>query len=168
MAIVQFNRPNLPNMPAWRPTKRPKNLLLVLLCGLVGFGGGLLGAQANRDGIGTSIAQKQQYVSSESQLIAQIAKNVGQGVVSIDVQGQTTAQDFFGYAFPQQQSGAGTGFIISDQGIIATNRHVVPDGTTSVSVGANPELEQRYQRQRDAGGRHHIYRRPSHRPDARQ
>src|SRR6185437_16001267 len=44
--------------------------------------------------------------------------------------------DFFGFAFPQTQStqAAGTGFIISSNGIIVTNRHVVPSGTTSVSV----------------------------------
>jgi len=123
-------------MPAWRPASRPKNLLLVVLCGLVGFGGGLLGAQVNNHGsLGkTTTAQKQQYVSSEGQLIAQIAKTAGQSVVSVNVQTQTTAQDFFGTQYSQQQLGAGTGFIISDQGIIATNRHVVPAGISSVSV----------------------------------
>src|SRR5258708_21922690 len=134
MAIIQFNRPNLPQRPAWSGVGRPKNLLLVLLCGLIGFGGGLLGAQVNHGGIGTTTAQKQQYVSSESQLVAQIAKNVGQSVVSINVQTQTTAQDFFGYQFSQQQSGAGTRFIINDPGDIATNRHVVPAGTTTFTV----------------------------------
>ncbi len=136
MAIRKLNRPNLPQMPAWRPASRPKNLLLVVLCGLVGFGGGLLGAQVNNHGsLGkTTTAQKQQYVSSEGQLIAQIAKTAGQSVVSVNVQTQTTAQDFFGTQYSQQQLGAGTGFIISDQGIIATNRHVVPAGISSVSV----------------------------------
>ncbi|OVE79116.1 hypothetical protein BVY00_01245 [bacterium G20] len=138
MAIIQFNRPNLPNIPALQRQRlrRPKNLLLVLLCGFVGFGGGLLGAQINNHGnvSRATTAQKQQYISNESQLIAQIAKDVAASVVSIEAQSQTSVQDIFGFTFPQQQSGAGTGFIISDSGIIVTNRHVVPVGTTSVSV----------------------------------
>ncbi len=138
MAIIEFNKPNLPNIKGTNSITRhfSKSIVLILVCALVGFGGGLLGAQINNHGsLGkTTTAQKQQYVSSESQLISQIAKTTGQSVVSIDVQSQTTAQDIFGFQFSQQQSGAGTGFIINDQGIIATNRHVVPAGTSSVSV----------------------------------
>lgn len=138
MAIIQSNKPKLPNIKGTNLRTRyfSKSAVLILLCALVGFGGGLLGAQINNhDSLGEiTIAQKQQYISSESQLIAQIAKTTGQSVVSIDVESQTTAQDFFGFQFSQQQLGAGTGFIINDQGIIATNRHVVPAGTSSVSV----------------------------------
>lgn len=141
MAIIQFNKPALPKLRAPNFSKFKnwllgQRFLLIVFCLLAGFGGGLLGAQVNNRGsLGkTTTAQKQQYVSSESQLISQIASTTGQSVVSIDTSGQTTATDFFGYQYQQQQSGAGTGFIISDQGIIATNRHVVPVGTSSVSV----------------------------------
>jgi serine protease Do len=122
-----------------RPSARlPKTAgLLLLACLLLGFGGGFLGAWAQNRGqtrIGTSTAAKQQYISNESQLIESIAKNVGQSVVSVDVTGQDTATDFFGFPQTQQTAAAGTGFIISPDGIIVTNRHVVAAGNTSVRV----------------------------------
>jgi serine protease Do len=127
-----------PRRPAGRQTAVS---LLLLACLLFGFGGGFLGAWAENHGqtsIATSTSAKQQYISNESQLIASIAKTVGQSVVSIDVTGQNTTagSDFFGFAFPQTQQteAAGTGFIISSDGTIVTNRHVVPAGTQSVSV----------------------------------
>ena len=138
MAIIQINRPNIPklNVANLKNRRFAKRIVLILVCGLVGFGGGLLGAQVNKGGnlAQTTTAQKQQYVSSEGQLIAQIAKDVGQSVVSIEAQSQTSVQDIFGFSFPQQQTGAGTGFIVSGSGIIVTNRHVVPAGTTDMSV----------------------------------
>jgi serine protease Do len=113
----------------------------VLVTLALGFLGGWLGAYAENHGktaIATSTAAKQQYISNESELISSIAKNVGQSVVSIDVVGQdtTSVPDIFGFTFPQTQQteAAGTGFIISADGIIVTNRHVVPSGTTNVSV----------------------------------
>jgi serine protease Do len=116
-------------------------LVVVLVCLLAGFGGGWIGAYTynhGRSAIATSTAAKQQYISNEGELISSIAKTVGQSVVSVNVKGESSspATDFFGFAFPQTQQtqSAGTGFIISADGIIVTNRHVVPSGTTSVSV----------------------------------
>lgn len=111
-------------------------LAIILLCFGAGFGGGLLGASVNDNGnsVGTSTAAQQKYISNESELISSIAKTVGQSVVSVDVQSQVTAQDFFGFDQTRNQEAAGTGFIISKDGIIITNRHVVPAGTTDVSV----------------------------------
>ena len=121
-----------------RPSQRlTAVLLIILICFLAGFGGGWLGARTYTHGsgvVGTSKAAKQQYISNESELIESIAKNVGQSVVSVDVQGQDTATDFFGFVQPQTTQSSGTGFIISASGIIVTNRHVVPAGTTAVSV----------------------------------
>lgn len=116
-----------------------KSALLILVASLLlGFGGGWLGARVytnnNSSVANASKSVKQQYISNESEIIAQIAKDVGQSVVSIDAQSQTTSTDFFGFAQPISQESAGTGFIISSSGIIVTNRHVVPAGTTIVSV----------------------------------
>jgi serine protease Do len=112
-------------------------VVIILIIFLAGFGGGWLGARTYTHGsalLGSSTEAKQQYVSNESQLIDSIAKNVGQSVVSVDVQGSSTATDFFGFQQSQPTAAAGTGFIISASGIIVTNRHVVPSGTTAVSV----------------------------------
>lgn len=124
----------MPNFSNLR-SLQPKNAPLVILCLLVGFGGGWAGAYGyNHTQRSSSTIVKQQYVSGEGQLIADIAKNVGPSVVSIDAVQTSAAQDIFGFTFPSAQEAAGTGFIISADGIIITNRHVVPDGTTSVSV----------------------------------
>lgn len=124
-------------VPAVKRVPYIGRLLIVLVCLIVGLVGGYLGGDiyAHQHGPGhTSTAAKQQYVSDESALIAQIAKDVGQSVVSVDVQSQSTAADFFGFTQVENQQSAGTGFIISSGGIIVTNRHVVPSGTTNVSV----------------------------------
>ena len=135
MAIIQFNKPDLPNIRPLNIRQRTKNGLLVIICGVVGFAGGLLGAEVNKNNLAkTTTAQKQQFISNESQLIAQIAKDVGSSVVSIDTSSETNVTDFFGFVFPQRQSGAGTGFVIRDDGVIMTNRHVVPARTQKVSV----------------------------------
>lgn len=104
---------------------------------LLGFGGGWLGArQYNHSNsiLGNNTKAKAQYISTESQLVAQIAKDVGQSVVSVNVKSQSQQQDLFGNTSPVSQQSAGTGFFISSDGIIMTNRHVVPYDTTSVSV----------------------------------
>lgn len=54
--------------------------------------------------------------------------------VNVSVVSETTElQRYFGGA-PQESEGAGTGIIISESGLVLTNRHVVPAGTTEVSI----------------------------------
>lgn len=121
----------------WPPPRVVSITTVILIIFVVSFGGGWLGARTYTHGnalVGTSTAAKQQYISNESQLIESIAKNVGQSVVSVDVQGETSSTDVFGFTQQQSSQSAGTGFIISASGIIVTNRHVVPSGTTAVSV----------------------------------
>lgn len=110
-----------------------RTALLVMVAGAAGFGGGYLGSQAEPSSSITSSETRQQIVSSEGELISEITKQVGPSVVSISVTAQTVSQGFFGLQNFEQE-GAGTGVVISEDGLVITNRHVVSRGTTDVSV----------------------------------
>lgn len=111
--------------------KTPSKLLLVAIACLAGFVGGRLGDDTSPVNIQQS---RQQIVSSEAEVIADVASSVGESVVSIDVTSEETVQDFFGFQRQVEQSAAGTGVIISSEGMIVTNKHVVGGGTTEVEV----------------------------------
>lgn len=118
---------------------KPKSLgvVFILLLSLsFGFLGGWLGSSAkeNSSTTGTISKASQQVVLNESQLISDIAKNVGPSVVSIDVTSQSQQVNFFGQGQQVEQQSAGTGIIISDSGYIMTNRHVLSTTSTKVSV----------------------------------
>jgi serine protease Do len=134
---------------AWAKSKLPRQrpqfghayapvVVGVITSALVGFAAGWLGAHHADDGglFNNTISSQKQIVTSESQLIANIAKTVGPSIVSVNVTSTSqNTNNFFGFgALPQTQQSAGTGIILTAQGLIITNRHVVPVGTTGVSV----------------------------------
>lgn len=121
------------NRTTERRTGMAKTALLILVAGATGFGGGYLGSQSNTASPLTSNETRQQIVSSEGELISEITKQVGPSVVSIRVTSQAVSQGLFGLQ-NYEQEGAGTGVIISEDGLVITNRHVVGRGTTEVSV----------------------------------
>lgn len=108
--------------------------LIIIIAAAAGFGGGWLGARESSRRAGISTSDRQQIVLSESKLISSIAEEVGQSVVSVNVIGTSLQQSIFGLPQQQVSEGAGTGIILTREGIIITNRHVVPEGTTGVSV----------------------------------
>jgi serine protease Do len=111
-------------------------VLIVALLG--GYAGSYLQDQTDNGLLTSSLSDQKKIVTSASELVSTIAKTVGPSVVSVNVSVESGSQDaysrFFGYGQSQTQEAAGTGVIISKDGLILTNRHVVPDGTTKVSI----------------------------------
>ena len=68
--------------------------------------------------------------------IADVVALVKPSVVAINVKAMVTVYDIFGRAYQQEQDGAGSGWIITTNGLIVTNNHVV-DGATSIMVTFN-------------------------------
>lgn len=126
-------KPTSVNKDRHRRLGLSKLVFLVLVAGSAGFGGGYISSTTSGVNRSVSTEATQQIVSSEGELISEITKKVSPSVVSITVTSQSTQRGFFG---PQQseRQGAGTGVIIDEDGTIITNRHVIPQGVTAVSV----------------------------------
>ncbi|HSX47646.1 MAG TPA: trypsin-like peptidase domain-containing protein [Patescibacteria group bacterium] len=113
-------------------------IIAIILAFVSGFGGALIEKHSSKNDVTVgSLSKQKKIVTSESELISQIAKTVGPSVVSVNVDISSNSSnnvDIFGNNIPQSQQAEGTGIIISSSGLIVTNRHVVPEGTTNVSV----------------------------------
>ncbi len=103
-------------------------VLLVMLSTGFGFAGGWLAVQ--RQDEPTAIQTEKVILEGQGELISNIAQTVGESVVSITTV-TANGSGFFGF---ESQEGAGTGIVITEDGLIVTNRHVVPQGTMRVNV----------------------------------
>jgi serine protease Do len=126
--------PNLPGI-----SQSAKLIVTIAVVGVLsGFGGAWLQSRNDSGLVTSGVGNEKKIVTGQSQLISQIAKTVGPSVVSVNVDitkaSSNSGLDAFGFAQPEQARGAGTGIIIASSGLIVTNRHVVPTGTTKVSV----------------------------------
>jgi serine protease Do len=129
-----FGYHHMPKTPSGAKLRFLGVAMLLIVSTSAGFLGGYFGGKHTTDD--TQSVQKQQVVlKTQGQLISNIAKNVGASVVSVEVTSETApTSSFFGYQGSTEQQSAGTGIILNKDGLIITNRHVVPSGTTSVSV----------------------------------
>lgn len=110
-------------------------LVGALVLGLLGGAGGALAVVRLAPGVVP--VSKQAVVVQESSAVVDAAKKVTPSVVSIT--SQTTTRGFFGRA--QVSQGSGTGVIIDSNGLILTNKHVVPNDASAFSVIDNEGKE---------------------------
>lgn len=115
-------------------------VLLVFTAGAAGGVGGVLLFSSNNGEIAKKLGLNlqnlsiptttQKVVLEESNAIINATNKVSDAVVSITL--KTTATDMFGRVY--EAEGAGSGFIITSDGLILTNKHVVSSANTQYTV----------------------------------
>ncbi len=120
-----------PHKETGRPTHLGRVAALALVVGLIGGGAGAYGTVrflGQSDLVAPTVKLTSQ--SSGTNGVEAIAAAVSPGVVSVTTQ-STAGYDFFGQ--PETQAAAGTGIVVSSNGYILTNNHVI-SGANSINV----------------------------------
>lgn len=109
------------------------SLAIVLLSLIAGFAGAWLffsSGIATPDLSNSITENREAIVLQEGEIVADVFEKVSPSTVSITTQ-VITGSGFFG---SQVSEGAGSGIVISKDGYVLTNKHVVPEGSNSVTV----------------------------------
>jgi serine protease Do len=113
-------------------------IVTIILAFIFGLLGSLLGTFLLRKMPATTIQQSKQVVIDQQTAVANVAKKVSPSVVSI-VSSSSTVDPYTGQA-SMMKDGAGTGIIMTKEGLIMTNKHVV-EGGQSFNVYTNDNTE---------------------------
>ena len=108
-------------------------IVVVLLSASFGYIGGWMASENNQTTESFNTASGQQIISSESDAIASVAERVSPSVVSIDVVSSEVATSFFGNQEFETAS-EGSGVILTEDGLVITNKHVIPLSFSELSV----------------------------------
>jgi serine protease Do len=124
-------RPQPSRDGSWRRTAGMLSRQMAVWALVFGLLGGTLGSYVFIRYFAAAIpTDKKQLVVQENSAVIDVAKKVSPAVVSIT--SKTVTRGFFGNL--QQAEGAGTGMIVSADGLILTNRHVVEDTGANYTV----------------------------------
>jgi len=123
-----------------RTKKQTINYIVVVILSLVaGFAGSFVYNQTFKSSSihsPTTTEERQQLVLQESEVIAEIAEQVEPSVVSIVT--EQTVQGFFTQGVSE---GAGSGIILTEDGLVVTNSHVIPSSVDTITVVASDGTE---------------------------
>lgn len=128
----QQHQPTPPKSPVRRrPIQGIPTIVIASLFGLAaGFGGAQLSSSLNgNDDFATRLSNGtdgNKIVTQEEENLSSVVSKVGPSVVSIITQSQ--ASDF--YFGSSTEEGAGTGIIVSKDGYVMTNKHVIAGANT--------------------------------------
>lgn len=109
-----------------KKTSAPRVAVIIFFCFVASFFGSWLFLQTgivNSNNLHTQDASREKIVMREGEVIADVAKKVSPSVVSVVTQSVSRS------ALYRPSAGAGTGVIISNDGYILTNKHVVGNAT---------------------------------------
>ena len=84
------------------------------------------------DATQTITANRDKIVLQQGEIVADVFKKVSPSTVAITTETQSSSRRTLGATAIEQ--GAGSGIIISSDGYVLTNKHVIPDGTSKLTV----------------------------------
>lgn len=110
-----------------------KASVLIFFCFIASFLGAWLFLASGLVKVDTSdsiSANKEKIVLQEGEVVADVARTVSPSVVSIVIAGEEQANPFFNTG----GDSAGTGVVISKDGYVLTNSHVVPENAGDIEI----------------------------------